>query len=164
MSEPNEAPVKERGFFQSTLVRVTLALVLIGIIAVVVAVVALYSYRSSRNKPLAVDIYPGAERVLTEEVYDGFDHQRYMVTASLDEVDQFYTGQDDMECERQYGTVTERLGEEPLREGHNSTRCVIDRSGWGVSQFTTVIIQPDVDANGVASGQIVIDVQRHWGD
>jgi hypothetical protein len=50
-----------------------------------------------------------------------------------------------------------------LKEGHLYTRCQIDRSWLGMTQYTTVVIQPGVDEAGSPTGEIVIDVQRYWG-
>jgi hypothetical protein len=153
----------EYGLWQSRVVRIVLGLVVIGVIVIIAAVIGLLMYRESRNKPLDVDVYPGVQQVSDERLYDGHDHQQYVSTDPVDEIEAFYADQDDMECKRQYQTYVERPGEEPLKEGYLYTRCLIDHSTLGMTQYTTVVIQPVTDESGQATGQVVIDVQRFWG-
>ena len=152
-----------RSFWQSGVVRLALVVTAVVVVAVVVGALALYSYRSSRDKPLNVAVYPGAQLVASEVRYDGFDHQQYVTTDPFEKIEQFYVAQDDMDCEPQYATVEDRPGQEPLKEGHVFTRCQIDHSGWGITQFTTVLIQPVIDENQTPTGEVLIDVQRTWG-
>jgi len=153
----------DRTLMQSTMVRLALAVAVIGIVLVVVGVIAFFSYRANRNKPLEVKVYPGAALVNEERLYDGFDHQQYVSTDPFEEIEAFYDRQDDMECERQYRVVEDRPGQEPLKEDVLFTRCQIDHSGLGMTQYTSVVIQPAFDDNQNPTGQIIIDVQRHWG-
>jgi len=69
-----------------------------------------------------------------------------------------------MVCEPQYRVVEQMPGQkEPRKEGHIFTRCQIDHSGWGMTQYTTIVIQPVYDQNQNPTGQVTIDIQRHWG-
>lgn len=158
----NDKPT-DRTLKQSTMVRLALAIAVIGVVLVVVGVIAFFSYRANRNKPLEVDVYPGATLVNDERLYDGFDHQQYVSTDSFDEIEAFYDRQDDMDCERQYRVVEERPEQEPLKEDVLYTRCQIDHSGLGMTQYTSIVIQPVFDDGQNPTGQIMIDVQRHWG-
>lgn len=158
----DESPA-DRGFWQSRVVRIVLGLLVLGVLVVVVALVAVLSYRESRNKPLKVGTYPGAQMVSEERLYDGYDHQQYVSTDPVEKIEEFFDRQDDMKCQRQYASVTERPGEELLREGYLYTSCVIDHSTLGITQYTKVVIQPQQDGAGNLTGQVVIDVQRHWG-
>ncbi|MBN1679123.1 MAG: hypothetical protein JW966_02445 [Anaerolineae bacterium] len=153
----------ERGLFQSNLIRLVLVLLIVGVVLVVVGVVGYMQYRSSRDKPLKVDTYPGAQLVGNEVLYDGYDHQQYVSSDPIDTIEQFYAKQD-MDCEPQYATIVERPGEEPVREGYLYTRCLRDRSSLGMTQYTTVVLQPEQDEAGNATGQVVIDVRRYWGN
>ena len=107
----------ERGVFQSNLIRLVLVLLIVSVVLVIVGVVGYMQYRSSRNKPLEIDIYPGARLVSSEVLYDGYDHQQYVSPDPIDTIEEFY-GKQDMDCEPQYATITERPGEEPVREGY----------------------------------------------
>jgi hypothetical protein len=164
MSEEPVSHPEERGFFQSAVVRLTLVVVAIVIVLVVAIVIVVYLYRSSRDKPLKVAIYPGATLVNSERVNDGFDHQQYTSTDSLEKIEQFYMDRKGMVCEPQYSVVEQVPGQsEPLKEGHIFTRCQIDHSGMGMTQYTTIVIQPVYDQDQNPTGQVIIDIQRHWG-
>ncbi len=153
----------QRGLLQSPVLRIMLALFVLIVVVIVGVVVAFLSSRASRDKPLSVKLYPGAAMVVDEKVFDGFDHQQYTSTDSMEQIEAFYDKQKDVSCERQYQSVVDRPGEEPLREGHIFTRCQIDRSGYGMTQYTTIVIEPKYDDAGNPGDQVVIDVQRHWG-
>lgn len=146
------------------IIRGVLVLFMLGIMAVIVGVIAFFSYRSSRDKPLEVRAYPGAELVNDEVIYDGYDHQQYTTTDTVEAVEEFYNDQDDMECERQYQRVSEQTGTDTLREGYLYTSCMIDHSGFGITQYTQVVIQPRYDDDGNVTGDVIIDVRRHWGN
>ena len=159
----NPAESNQRGLLQSPVLRFVLALFVLVVVIIVGVVIVFLSYRVSRDKPLKVKPYPGAVVVLDEKVFDGFDHQQYMSMDSMEQIEAFYDQQKGVGCERQYQSVVERPGEEPLREGHIFTRCQIDRSGYGMTQYTTIVIEPAYDEAGNPAGQVIIDVQRHWG-
>jgi hypothetical protein len=163
MSENVQSEAEPRGLLQSRIVQVALVLIVVAVVLIVVGVIYFLSNRASRNKPLSVALYPGARQVSSEVLYDGHDHQQYVATDSIEQIEAFYGKQDDMKCERQYRTVQERPGQEPLKEGHLYTRCQIDHSWLGITQYTTVVIQPGIDEGGNPTGEIVIDVQRYWG-
>ncbi len=143
------------------LVLVGVAVFLVLIVAAVVIVLAL---RASRDKPLDVPIYPTAQLVNHERLYDGFDHLQYTTGDSFEQVEAFYLARKEMDCERLYRIVEERPGQEPLREGHYATRCQVDRSAYGITQFASVLIQPVYDADERPTGQVIVDVQRYWGE
>lgn len=152
------------GCLSSRLVRAALIAVVVVVVLAVIAAAAVLALRASRDKPLDVAIYPGARLVNHETLYDGFDHLQYSSDDPFAAVEAFYFEREDMDCVRQYRTVEERPGQEPLREGHLSTRCQADRSGYGITQVATVLIQPVYDANEQPTGQVVIDIQRYWGE
>ncbi len=150
--------VKRRGLFVGLSALAVLAML------IVIAVVVFLALRASRNKPLDVAIYPGAQLVNAEKLYEGLDHQQYVSSDSFEAIETFYAAQKDMDCERFYRTVQERPGQEPLKEGHIRTRCQVDHSGFGVTQYTTITIQPVFDQNEKPTGEVIIDIQRYWGD
>ncbi len=143
-------------------------LTLIGVASflalIVLAMVIVLALRASRNKPLKVIVYPAAQLVNHEVLYDGFDHLQYVTGDPFEQVEAFYLTRKEMDCERLYRTVEERPGQEPLREGHYATRCQVDRSAYGITQFATVLIQPVYDADERPTGQVIVDVQRYWGE
>lgn len=142
------------------LVLIAVAALLALIAVIVVAVLAL---RDSRDKPLEVVIYPAAQLINHERLYDGFDHLQYVTGDPFEQVEAFYLARKEMDCKRLYRVVEERPGQEPLREGHYATRCQVDRSAYGITQFATVMIQPVYDQDGRPMNQVIVDVQRYWG-
>jgi hypothetical protein len=146
------------------MVRLVLIAVAVVVVVVGVTIAAVLALRASRDKPLDVAIYPGARLANHETLYDGFDHLQYYTDDAFPAVEAFYLEGEGMECVRQYRTVEERPGQEPLREGHLSTRCQIDRSGYGITQVATVLIQPVYNLDGQATDQVIIDIQRYWGE
>jgi hypothetical protein len=145
-------------------VRLVLMGVAVFLALIVLAVLIVLVLRASRDKPLDVPVYPAAQLVNHEVLYDGFDHLQYVTSDPFEQVEAFYLDRDGMDCERLYRIVEEQPGQEPRREGHYATRCQVDRSAYGITQFATVLIQPVYDADERPTGQVIVDVQRYWGD
>ncbi len=163
---PQHSEPAGRGLLNSLMVRVTLGLVILVVVIVVVVAVVFSSMRSSRNKPLKVKVFPGATFVDEEKLNDGFgnhDRQQYTTTATLDEIEQFYDRQKDMSCKRYSGTVVNDSGEQTQAEGHVFTNCKVDHSGWGITQYATVLIQPVYDEGLNPTGDVLIQIERYWG-
>ncbi len=137
-----------------------LALVLVGVL--IVAAVAGYLYvQWSRTQPPDVAMFPGATVLLEENAVAGQDHQQYSVVAPVSEVERFYIDHD-LTCEPQYASVTEDEGGELVREGYIFTRCLVDRSLLGFTQYAVILIQPRYDPAQLDEGEVVIDVKRYW--
>ncbi len=161
--EGDTLPPTGEGLLQSGMVRFTLGAVALVALVVVGVLVWLYLYRQSRDKPLDIAVFPGAQMITQETVYDGLDHRQYVTDAPFAEVEAFYGAQEGVMCEPQYTMVQERDGT-IYREGHLSTTCRIDRSGFGVSQYAIITIQPILDDDGNPTDQVMIDITRHWGE
>ncbi|MBI5958655.1 MAG: hypothetical protein HY866_07970 [Chloroflexi bacterium] len=156
-----------RSLLQSWLVRITLGVVILIVLVAVVGGLVFSSQRSSRNKPLNLKVYPGATLLGSETFNDGFsnhDRRLYSVMVPVEEVEQFYDKQDDVSCDQYFGTVVGVFENSPEIEGHVYTRCIVDRSGWGITQYSTVLIQPMYDENQNPTGQVAIVIDRYWGD
>lgn len=136
--------------------------VLIGLGVVIAA--GYLALRASRNRPLDVPLYPDAREIGRERVYDGLQRVQYVVDAPLDAVDGFYHAHEGMVCQRQYARVSERPGQEPLREGHVFTRCQLDRSWLNLTQYAIVTIRPIAGDNGEPGEATLIDIEQVWGD
>ncbi len=159
-----ELPPEEGGsLLQSGMVRFTLVVMVVVALLVVGVLAWLYLYRQSRNKPLEVEIYPNAQMITQETVYEGLDHRQFVTDAPFADVEAFYGAQEGIICEPQYTMVQERDGT-TYREGHLSTTCRIDRSGFGVSQYAIITVQPILDDDGNPTDQVMIDITRHWGE
>lgn len=150
---------------QSRIVQMTLALSALLVVVALVAGGVYWYMRSSRDKPLELDTYPGAQLVNDEVIRPGHDHQQYIATDPIEQIETFYDDQDGVTCQRQYGEVREdpETGE-LIREQHLFTVCDIDRSWLDMTQYTTVTIQPTYDDADQPTDHIVIDVQRRWGN
>ncbi len=148
---------------QSRLVRIALGVAGLAAIAAVVGVIAFVLMRASRNKPLEIDLPPGARQVGGEALSDHADHQQYVSSASLDQIVAAFERQDDMVCHDQYARVIDQPDGEPLREGYLYTTCLIDRSWLDMTQYNEITIQPQYDDNGQPTGEVLIDVRRYWG-
>lgn len=163
---PMDTEPAGRGLLGSLMVRVTLGLVILVVVIVGVGAIVFSSMRSSRNKPLNIKTYPGATFVKEEKLSDGFGHhdrRQYSTTATLEEIEQFYDRQKDMECKRYNGTLISGSGQQSEAEGHVFTSCKADHSGWGVTQYATVLIQPVYDDSLNPTGEVLVQIERYWG-
>lgn len=140
-------PRDPRSFIQRNLVRIALGVFLVIVLVIVIAVASFWFYRESRNEPIEVAVYPGAQLIIDEKIYDGLDHQQYLVNALVGDVEAFYERQDDMNCQQYFGGDGQYL----------HTVCDIDRSWFDMTQAVQLIIQPQGD------GAVLIDVRRTWG-
>lgn len=166
--QPEEETSPKRGLFQSLMVRITLGLVVLIVVIAVVGAIVFFSIRSSRNKPLNVKVYPGAALVGSQKLNDGFGHHDrtlYSVTAALEDIEKFYTKQKGMSCRPYFGKVVDNAGNETQTEGHVYTNCEVDHSlsRLGITQYTTILIQPDYDASLNPTGKVFIQIERFWG-
>jgi hypothetical protein len=156
-----------RGPLQNWLVRLTLGLVALVILVALVGGLVFSNQRSSRNQPLNPKVYPGATLEISETLNDGFgnhDRRIYTVVAPLLDVEQFYDKQKDSDCVAYTGTLTFDNAPDLAVEGHAAMRCTFDRSGWGITQYSTVLIQAIYNDQQQPTGQIAIVVDRYWGD
>ncbi|MBN2305351.1 MAG: hypothetical protein JXQ72_12775 [Anaerolineae bacterium] len=144
-----------RALWQRTMVRLVIGLVIIAVIAIVIGGIVYLSYRSSRGEPIKVKVYPGAQEISNEKISDGYDHQQYVSTDPVEQIEVFYGSQDDMNCTRQYD-----YSRDPAE--YQFTSCIIDKSSLDMTQYTSVVIQPVHDESGNLTGQVVIDVKRYW--
>jgi hypothetical protein len=155
----------ESNLLQSKVVRLTLALFALAVVLLIAGVVTYMAYRASRNKPLKVDTYPGAQLVNSEVVIPNkWEHDQFVSADPIDQIEAFYKKQD-MKCSRQYGSVQVVPEQSPVQEGLVNIVCLIDHSALDVTQYTKVTLQPRVDETGSPVGnEIIIDVERHWGE
>jgi hypothetical protein len=149
---------------ESRLVRIALGVFGLVLVAAVVAGIAFVLMRAGRNEPLEIEMVPGAQRIANEVLTDHSDHQQYVSTAPVEEIVAAFARQDDMVCHDQYVRVVDQPDGEPLREGYLYTSCLIDRSWLDMTQYNEITIQPQYDADGQATGEVLIDVRRYWGN
>ena len=149
MSE--QVSAKKRG---NPLLRLLLIVVIIGVVVIVGVFLAYTAFRSSRNVPLGVAIYPDARQVASVTLDQGHSKMRYVSDSPAEEVGNFYVQEMGNEC-----TVLTNEAPGP-DEPAISYRCVKDGSSFFVTQYTIVIVQPGV---GDYAGQTLIDVDQVYG-
>jgi hypothetical protein len=146
------------GVLRNPLLRV----VLIGIIAIILLVLALIiavvSMRAAHNRPIDVAPYPNAQLVTKREAAQS-DSQTYSTTDSVQSVLAFYDGwinkDDGNGCKKIYQGTT--ASEEP---GKVSGRCVVSNSLLDSTQYLS--IQIDYVSDG-QTGKTIILIERSWG-
>lgn len=144
-----------RSLWRRNMLRFVVGLIILVVIVVVIGAIAYSSYRSSRGKPIKVGVYPGVQQITDEVIYAGYDHQQYLSGDPIEQIEAFYNNRNGLKCERQYD-----YRQEPAL--YLFTSCIVDRSSLNMTQYTKVVIQPAMDDAGNPTGQVVIDVQRHW--
>ncbi len=164
MADDRQVTAPGRALPESRLVRIALGIFGLVVAAAVIGGIAFALMRSSRNKPLEVEIVPGARQVGSEVLSDHADHQQYISTAPVAEIVAAFAEQDDMVCHDQYARVTGQADGEALREGYLYTTCLLDRSWLDMTQYNEITIQPQYDESGQATGEVLIDIRRYWGN
>ena len=145
---------------------------LIGVLFIVGAVIFFFIDRGSHQVPLHIEPYPGATnggqvtRSATSrtEFYQIPNVSPEEVVAYYQEkMDGFYGAgaeRELRECKRfpAFGNQFEYDRGDPGVTPYQFT-CLFDRSGFFVTQFTTIIIQPGIDEN---EGMTVVAHEQTW--
>lgn len=156
--------------------RIVLGLLVLVVILLVVGVVYYNIVRVSKDQALPFDPYPGSQLRLEEKLSAGSDHFYYISTDDPLAIESFYRSRD-FECQTLYGDVFENA---VRQEGvYIQSTCLLDRSHpLGFSQFTRLTIQPiraplqylddnpqnQIIGGGTLTGEVIIDIQRQWGN
>lgn len=138
--------------------------------------------RSTRNKPLEVDTYPGVQLVVEEKLNDNNDHFYYVGTTDPANAQQYATDvakfyrDKGYECRILSGNFYENAV--LIENGYVRTACLLDRSHpVGVNQSVEITIQLErtpltyldndpqkqITGGGEITGKVIIDVRRSWG-
>jgi hypothetical protein len=143
-------------------VRLVIGALLLLVIFVVLVFTAVNVLRSSRNGPLPVDIYPGAQTIKNVRT-DKTQSALYSTTDSVQQVFDFYNGRlpkdEDIEgCKKIYTDAIP--SEDP---GHFYARCIVDNSQLDITQelMITVNFQLNPTTN---TNQTVILIEQQWGN
>ena len=144
--------------------RILLGVFALILIAAVVGAIVFFVVSGIRNKPIEVKAYPGAQRVEQQKL-DGQDYQRYVTDDDFEDVGNFYSDQDDMECEKIYQNVQRRR----IRNLYAKTRSTLNVRliirGPIPPRWAVITIYPTLDDSGnVIDGPTTIDITRVWGD
>ena len=141
-------------------IRILLLSVGAVIICLLVMAVALDLFKSSRNQPMGVDVYPGATLV-SEEAQPNFDRRFYSTSDTVQQVLNFYAGRlpkDDINgCKKIYTDKTP--SEQP---GHYFAQCVVDNSVLDISQRLSITINYQAE-KGTQNFKTFFAVERNWG-
>ncbi len=153
--------------------RVALAVALVGILFIGGALLSFFIDQSSRQSPLEIEPFPGAEPM--GEIPGGLAARSLIFRvsdASPEEVADYYqqkltefSGSDPQECAR-----IPRVGSYPEAEGRNDVVpfqyiCHFDRSGFRATQYTKVTIQPGIFSAVPADntlGFTMIEHEQRW--
>lgn len=153
---------------------------IIGVLVIIAGVVLFFIDRASHQVPLDIEPYPGAQRIQGEvpratnvrSIYYQVPNATADDVASYyqQELDQFL-GNNSNDQNREQCQRNPRIGNFPDYDAGLSTEdepiapyqfiCVFDRSGFYISQYTTIIIQPGIpEAN--TEGMVIIEYEQHW--
>lgn len=143
---------------------------LIGLLLIVGGIVLFFVDRATRQSPLYIDPYPGA--TLWYEVKRSSSSQSVLYQipgANADEVSAYYqnklnefTGSSEERCVRSpaVGNFPEFDRGRPDVPPYQWS-CMFDRSGFQVTQYTRVNIQPGVASNQT-EGMVIVEYEQYW--
>lgn len=154
-----------------SLFRTGTLIAILGILLIVGGVAAYFLDQNSYRAPLEVEVFPGVQDWGMVRETNASRRSLYLASVSPEEVAAFYEqklqAQDgaDQKCQR-----IPSFGEVEAAARDNSVVpywfvCLFQRSGVGVSQVTTVTIQPGVfnaDPNLNTQGMTVIEHSQRW--
>lgn len=154
-----------QGFSQalrSPVVRIALVTLIGLIVLIVLVVIGISVLKGSRDRPINVEVYPGAALVTKSELPRS-DSFVYSTGDSVQQVLNFYaerhgfSADDSDGCKKIY--LTNPVSEAP---GKSQGRCEISNSFLDVSQILSIKIDYVTDANG-KNGKTMIAIDRNWG-
>ncbi len=153
-----------------SIIRVGTIAVIIGILVILGGVAFFFIDRASHQRPYEIDPYPGASVWFTKSLASNARQVVYRVTGvSADEVAAYY----EQKLEQTEGSNADpcirfpSVGNyEAYDKGDRSGvpyrySCMFDRSGFQISQFTRVNIEPGIEANN-SVGMVVIENEQYW--
>jgi hypothetical protein len=155
-----------------SVIRVGTIAAILGAVFIVGAIIFFFVDRSSHQVPLEIEPYPGAT-VGGQVPHSKTSRTEYfqIPNVTAEEVVAYYQGKMDSfyglgtekelrECKRfpSFGDFEEYTRGQPGVAPYQYS-CLFDRSGFFVSQSTTVIIQPGIEKN---KGTIVVAHDQSW--
>ncbi len=154
-----------------SVIRVGTIAAIIGILVILGGVGLFFVDRASHQRPYEIDPYPGSTIWFTTPRGANARQVVYRISnASADDVAAYYqkklteltgsTGED--KCLRFPSTGNY----ETYDKGDKSKppfrySCMFDRSGFQISQYTRVNIEPGVEANN-SVGMVVVENEQYW--
>jgi hypothetical protein len=155
-----------------SVIRVGTLAAIVGVLFIIGAIVFFFIDRASHQVPLQIDSYPGATKNgQVSHSKDSRTEYFEIPNVSPEDVVAFYQGKMDSfygsgteteirSCKRfpAFGDQLEFQRGDPGVIPYQFT-CLFDRSGFFVTQFTTVIIQPGIDKN---KGKTIVAHDETW--
>lgn len=153
-----------------SIIRVGTIAVVVGVIFIIGAVVAFYVDRASHQSPLDIAPFPGATVWYTADHSDISRSVFYQIPgADADNVAAYYQskmkdfyGSGDDKCVR-----LPAAGNFPdydkgvANVAPYEFSCMFDRSGFEISQYTRVNIQPGIASNKT-DGMVIVEYEQSW--
>lgn len=162
---------REGGCLNSWFGRIVIGSIVIGIIAVIIAVVAYMDVKSDRGKPLEIDPYPGLREVSVTKLMESrqqIHYQQLYENFTLEDVqaiESHYSRQADG-CSRLSDQVANQGGQPDLAVTH-SIICNVDRSNDTFNFIQgariRVVLARNADTGGL-TGQVDVFVEQWWAD
>lgn len=140
-------------------IRIVLGLMIFIVIALVIFVIYYNVARSTLDKAMDVEKYPGAALIFEESVYDGTDRLYYefsgdsaAVMDNAQRVEKFYADKD-YTCRALFDNAE-----------YVYSTCLLEKSHFlGFDRFNRIRIVPLRDENNAVTGIVGIEVTRNWG-
>ena len=152
-----------------SVVRIGLIAGIIGVVIVAAGVASFLIDQQSRKSPYEVQPYPGAEYWGVRDVQAVSRDMFYRTPADPESVVNYYQqkmnehyGDNVEHCVRVDSVVRASSAENAVPF---QVRCMFDRSGFGLTQYTLVLIYPglpDPDPYFNADGMTVIKYEQQW--
>jgi hypothetical protein len=153
-----------------SLIRVSTIVVIFGVVVILGGIILFFVDRASHQRPYDVDPYPGA--VLWYQTPNASNAREvvYRVQGATPEEVVAYYQKKLTEISGGTGDACVRFPNsgnyEAFDKGDKNTApyrfsCMFDRSGFQISQFTRVNIQPGIESND-SVGMVIIQNEQHW--
>ncbi len=153
---------KVGNFISNRPVRILVFGVAVIIVCVVLVGVAITALRSSRNTPMSVDIYPGAQ-LLKSTRGSRSDGALYSTQDSVQQVFDYYDKRlpkDEVQgCKKLYSDDNKSTQELP---GHFYVVCIEDNSQLDVVQQLQITVNYQVNAD-TQKPETRLLIERNWG-
>ncbi|NDJ60643.1 MAG: hypothetical protein GYB67_05925 [Chloroflexi bacterium] len=165
---------RRRSSNSSSFFRISLTVGIVGILIIGAGVIAFFSDRASRQVPLNVEPFPGAEPWGAPQPGRGTSQSLFFRAADQpDTVASYYNerliehngGDEEALCVRLPPNGTNRIDPNNPLSIPFEYRCLFDRSNWDMTQFTRVRIYPGAPNDDPflnAEGLTVIEYEQVW--
>ncbi len=153
-----------------SVIRVATIAAIVGLLVIVSGVAFFFIDRASHQRPFEIDPYPGAALWFSKDRASNSRQVVYRVQgATADEVAAYYQ-QKLEEIEGNGADPCLRFPSVGNYEGYNKNdkssvpyrySCLFDRSGFQISQFTRINIEPGIESNN-SVGMVVVENEQYW--